>query len=779
MQLFHNRPLCTVCAAYVAASLLAFYFNPTAKLALALAIAALVIVILIFALFGKVKKITAAVLGVAAVFALVAVFRSYICFDRDYMSCEKYHGEESDITASVTERRHSGESYSVYGIRIRSIGGKAVSINAVLECTYAADIQPGDIIGGKVRFDSLDELYGSYAEKSLLADGYKILATDVGDDTNGLAIIGKDKPSLKIFADQINTRLCAKLNSGFGKTAGGIAGALFLGNRDGISDTTARDFRRSGTSHILALSGMHTSLILGIAAYLLSKLGIFGIGRKVQTILLCLIAPAYLILTGCSVSALRSVIMVSAMYVAYLIGGKGDTVTNLFLAGALILGISPEAVCDVSFWLSFCATFGIVTGNEVLAPLFEKLRGFAANHHFLKFPVYIFSAISVSVCANIAVMFLMWMYFGELALMAPVSTLIVSPLAYMIIVLTVVYLFLSWVPVLSGVICFAVSKLSTLMLGVTSGISDLDFATVSFGDKLTGTVILSMTVLLVVLMTIKLKHRILMILPPAIAAAAMIVIIICRGFASGTDMIYLHTTKSEMLVISSTHQNIICDISDGSYTHFNKAANVLSGEYRTVTDVIILTHYHKKHITSISKYSSDNIVRELLLPEPMNESEREIMNSIIKLAKERSIKIQLYSLDSNVDLSNDLIISVKREYIKRSTHPVISINAYGKDNTVCYVGASASETAKETSDKIASDVSGADYLILGSHGPKIKNPYSFDISSDSCNIKEILFANNDTVIYAALNDTEFGNYINIRKPALIFGAEYRRIVLTD
>ncbi len=106
------------------------------------------------------------------------------------MFCEKYHGEESDITASVTERRYSGESYSVYGIRIKTIDGKDVNLNAVLECTYAADIQPGDIIGGKVRFDSLDELYGGYVKKSLLADGYKMLATDIGDDTNGLEILG-------------------------------------------------------------------------------------------------------------------------------------------------------------------------------------------------------------------------------------------------------------------------------------------------------------------------------------------------------------------------------------------------------------------------------------------------------------------------------------------------------------------------------------------------------------------------------------------------------------
>ena len=433
----------------------------------------------------------------------------------------------------------------------------------------------------------------------------------------------------------------------------------------------------------------------------------------------------------------------------------------------------------MSFWLSFCATFGIVAGNEALAPLFEKLHGFAAKHPLLKFPVYILSAISISVCANIAVMFLMWMYFGEVALMAPVSTLIVSPLAYTIIVLTVIYLLLSWVPVLSGVICFAVSKLSSLMLGLTAGISDLDFATVSFGDKLTGTVILSMTVLLVVLIAIKLKHRILMILPPAIATAAMIVIIICRGFASGTDMIYLHTTKSEMLVISSSHQNVICDISDGSYTHFNKAANMLKGEYRTVTDAIILTHYHKKHITSISKYSSDNIVRELLLPEPLNENEREIMNSIIKLAEARGIKIQIYSLDNSVTFNDDLKISVKREYIKRSTHPVILIKASGKDHAVCYVGASASEAAEETTDMIDSEVSKTDYLILGSHGPKIKNPYSFDISADSYNIKEILFANNDTVVYADLNGTGLGDYINLKKPVLIFEPEYRRFVLTD
>ena len=130
-------------------------------------------------------------------------------------------------------------------------------------------------------------------------------------------------------------------------------------------------------------------------------------------------------------------------------------------------------------------------------------------------------------------------------------------------------------------------------------------------------------------------------------------------------------------------------------------------------------------------------------------------------------------------MNDDLKISVKREYIKRSTHPVISIKASGKDHAVCYVGASASEAAEETTDMIDSEVSKTDYLILGSHGPNIKNPYSFDISADSYNIKEILFANNDTVVYADLNGTGLGDYINLKKPVLIFEPEYRRFVLTD
>ena len=152
--------------------------------------------------------------------------------------------------------------------------------------------------------------------------------------------------------------------------------ALVTGEKGDIDFATLEAFRRTGTAHILAISGLH----VGIVA-LLSYLFILFLLKRSEKVLLHINARKAAVLlslppvffygavAGFSVSTQRAVLMVSAFAVVFLLGRGRDLYNTIALAALLILISSPGALWEVSFQLSFAALVGII----YLVPRFEGL----------------------------------------------------------------------------------------------------------------------------------------------------------------------------------------------------------------------------------------------------------------------------------------------------------------------------------------------------------------------------------------------------------------------
>ncbi len=762
MRLFRNRPLCLCCAVYMAVSALGFCFNMTGKAILGSLVTVSVICVLIAALCGKLSKSSAVAAGVAAIFAISALTVSYVCFERTDELCGQYYGDTCEVNAVVTERKSSDSFYSVLGIKVYEINGERVNIKALLECDYECDLQPGYEIDAVLIGDKISALYGSGSAISFLSDGYRMLFIDDPSEVNAdgtlktnINVIDTEVKGLAIYARQLNELLSARLMSSLGNTSGRLASALLLGNKDKIPDAVQRDFKRSGISHILALSGMHLSILLGIFGFLLGKL---GVGRTPKIIILCAIAPAYLVLTGCSVSAARAFIMVTVTYITSLIGGRSDTLTNLFLAGAVILMVSPFAVCDAAYWLSLFATLGIVVGSDIFSQWIGRMSRSAQKRKWLRGVIYITSALITGICANIAVTFFMWLYFGELSLLSPIITIAVTPMVYALIIISLVCFTIGSVPTVGKLLSLAASAISDMLIKLTHTVSSWDHATISLSYRFVSFIVIAMTLALVVMLIVRINKKILLSIPVLAPCLLFCVALLINNFDTTVSATYIQrNSMGEMLVFSSTDGAVVCDISDGSYSHLNLAADTIGKSGNTVTDVIILTHYHKKHVTSLGRYMNNYIVKQIWLPIPLTTDEYYIMNDILCRAEESEVSVVLYDSLSSESLSvfGDGQIRIEREYISRSVQPVIYITLESRGKSVAYIGKSASETSMW--EKISKSIKSDEYVIFGNHGPNTKLRY--DCSFDPSVTSALIFANESVAAYSRVS-TEYSD-VNI------------------
>lgn len=148
-----------------------------------------------------------------------------------------------------------------------------------------------------------------------------------------------------------------------GDAAGrGVIAALVIADRSGLDDATWSILRDTGTAHLLAISGLHISLVAG-AVFLLVRLLIglvMPLGRRwpaqrPAAIAAIVVATAYAALAGFPISAERALVMLGIAMLAVVARRPAVTVGNYALAMAIVACADPLALLGMGFWLSFTA----------------------------------------------------------------------------------------------------------------------------------------------------------------------------------------------------------------------------------------------------------------------------------------------------------------------------------------------------------------------------------------------------------------------------------------
>ena len=146
--------------------------------------------------------------------------------------------------------------------------------------------------------------------------------------------------------------------------------AMLLGLRRGIPEDLKESFSATGTSHVLAISGLHVGVLMGIALLLGESL--LGRRRRLYLLLPLVLVWQYALISGMSPSVARAAIMATVYLSGTYLGRPGSVYAGLGVAAAVMVGLNPDVLWEVSFQLSFAAVAGIA----LLAPLLRQwLRG--------------------------------------------------------------------------------------------------------------------------------------------------------------------------------------------------------------------------------------------------------------------------------------------------------------------------------------------------------------------------------------------------------------------
>ena len=425
-----------------------------------------------FLFFGKSSKkisilLAAAVIGFSATAIRVST---------EFYPAKALDGLSAEISGKVTDIS-TGSGNPVYTVKTDSVDieGAPQKLTVLLSGWDESSASEYDFITCKVTFrvfseDDLSELMANRSE------GVSVYAyTD-----SPINITGRDNSSLGYFINLLRGKISDIIYEYFIDWHAPFAEQLLIGTRGELDSDIYSAFRKSGMSHILAISGMHMVIITG----LFEKFFRFfakGKLRKFVYPILMILTGFYMFLGGLGMSVLRSGFMLIAHYFSKTFFSGSKSLDNLGIAVITVLLIDPTAACDAGFLMSTVTCASIRIFADPLNGFFCKLLKTETKSALGN----ITGAFCVSCVAFLAVLPVSAVVFGEVSLISPVPNLLAGFFAQFSIIfslLTVVFGFVPFLGFIAGGTAFLAMLCNGILFKIAEFFSGFSFAYVKTED---------------------------------------------------------------------------------------------------------------------------------------------------------------------------------------------------------------------------------------------------------------------------------------------------------
>ncbi len=252
-------------------------------------------------------------------------------------------------------------------------------------------------------------------------------------------------------------------------TSAPLVKALLTGDRSALSRDLLSTFRRSGASHILALSGLHLGVIYLILGKVLSVLGRFPPSIIARYVLILVFSAFYTIMTGASPSLVRAFLFILLRETAILLHRPRHPLRILLAAMVIQLASSPSVLSSTGFQLSYLAMAGIT----ILYPRLLALWPDTGAAPLDRFPRKIWQAASLSISCQAFTAPLAWIRFHTLPAYFLITNLLALPLTFLIIILVTATILLSSLGIHPGLLVTLSDKALSLFLFILKVIAGM------------------------------------------------------------------------------------------------------------------------------------------------------------------------------------------------------------------------------------------------------------------------------------------------------------------
>lgn len=337
----------------------------------------------------------------------------YWIFDGGYLSpAADLDGQTTQATIEVLDFSFETD-YGIAADGNASWQGRTYRIRFYLDAGYS--LKPGDLVSGNFRFRITDD--GIEDATYHRGNGIALLAYQRGDVT----VTETDVPWWYYPAAHIRQFLIDMIRQIFPGDTESFARALLLGDDNDLSYEQETAFKVSGIRHIIAVSGLHVSILFGFVYTLTGK-------RRFLTALLGLpTLVLFAAVAGFTPSVIRACVMHGLMILALLFNREYDPPTALAFASLSMLVVNPLVITSVGFQLSVGCMAGIFLFATWIKNwlLDDKHLGHAKGNDLLSKMVRGFAgSVAVSLGAISITTPMSALYFGAISLISPLTNLL-------------------------------------------------------------------------------------------------------------------------------------------------------------------------------------------------------------------------------------------------------------------------------------------------------------------------------------------------------------------
>ena len=514
---------------------------------------------------------------------------------------------------------------------------------------------------------------------------------------------------------------------------------MVLGDKRGLDEEIKELYQENSISHLLSISGLHISLLGGAVFLFLRRLKISFSFPLIASSIILIIYGAF---TGFSVSTSRAIVMMSVLFISFVIGKSYDLPSGLALAALMLIVMNHRVIYQSGFLLSFFAVIGIFYIMPELLYIFKvdiyHKRGIIKGLHLL------LASIISSISILLATLPIILNNFYEVSLTGILLNIIVIPLMSLVVI----------TGLLGGFVALVSETVGSFILGITHYILNLYTLFCRLGDRLTflrliigkpdkWQIVLYYLILVIVFYLLALKRRENKLrslknnLSKEYNTSKRIVVTGLMTFTSFLIIAYkprefsinmLDIGQGDCFVVNDGNNDIY--ISDcGSTTVQNvgktRLLPFLKSKGWGKVDTIFISHMDKDHVNGVNdllKCAEITIGRIIISAsyksDKLNCAELEELK---ELAKMRDIKLFYMKKGDEIvgkDISFRCIYPTGEEDIKDQNEASIVMRMDYKGLSMLFTGDIAGSTEEKIIDSSDEDILDCDILKVCHHGSK-------------------------------------------------------------
>lgn len=412
---------------------------------------------------------------------------SFLFFNvqKDYLTLKNSAGLKKEIVAIVEQEPKYYEEYKRYYCTCELVSLNDIKVKGNIRLSFSGDyenIDPEDfVIGNVISFEG--QLYKVGGNIEGIADYYKSLKVYIGaNNIKKLTVTSHGKKPLTKLGNDVRNKISLSLNRYFSSDTAGVLTALITGNKDSLSDEIYGYFKLIGIAHLMAVSGMHLSILSMLAEFLLKKLR----HKKLKSAILSLFVFLIMFLANFSPSVMRAGTMHLMHLVADTKNKRSDSLNSLGLSLIIILSINPFACKSTGLLLSVMSTLAILIVSLPMSEVLSTRLGDVLNIRSIRL-FSLHKAIVFSLVTSFSVMVftipILVDIFGSFSLMSPIANLAFLPLSPVLIATSAIASLLSVIGFMPSLLSNAIEGFTRLCILIAKVLSQFDILTVNIESK--------------------------------------------------------------------------------------------------------------------------------------------------------------------------------------------------------------------------------------------------------------------------------------------------------